>query len=204
MAVEQGHLRAKSYVGVQLYKQHTATTPLPQKVCNKMSKHATGKANINIVQSGTPLNNNDRHGALFELPSPSANGRSAVSATASQDETAITSFEVPPVVAAAAVPRDGSSADDVQTDVVSIFVVPTKGAVDEKISEKTVMIDAEHISGENLKKLKVQDPFLYYSIPAAVRNAAVRHTEVRVSLPNILRPIRIDKPYPYLPPPLCR
>jgi hypothetical protein len=143
-----------------------------------MSKHATGKANINIVQSGTPLNNNDRHGALFELPSPFANGRSAVSATASQDETAITSFEVPPVVAAAAVPRDGSSADDVQTDVVSIFVVPTKGAVGEKISEKTVMIDAEHISGENLKKLKVQDPFLYYSIPAAVRNAAVRHREV--------------------------
>ena len=152
-----------------------------------MSKHATGKANINIVQSGTPLNNNDRHGngsqeiapALFELPSPFANGRSAVSATASQDETTITSFEVPPVVAAAAVPRDGSSADDVQTDVVSIFVVPTKGAVDEKISEKTVMIDAEHISGENLKKLKVQDPFLYYSIPAAVRNAAVRCSSYR-------------------------
>lgn len=64
--------------------------------------------------------------------------------------------------------------------------------------EDRVMIDAEHISGEDLKKLKVQDPFLYYSIPAAVRNAAVRHTEVRVSLPNILRPIRIDKPYPYL------
>jgi len=110
-------------------------------------------------------------------------------------------------------PKGGSSADDVQTDVVSIFVVPTKGAVGEKISEKTVMIDAEHISGENLKKLKVQDPFLYYSIPAAVRTQLFViekltcrsfGTVVRVSLPNTLRPIRIDKPYPYLPPPLCR
>ena len=44
------------------------------------------------------------------MPSPFANGRSAASTTASQDETAITSFEVPPVAAAAAVPRDGSSA----------------------------------------------------------------------------------------------
>ncbi len=151
-------------------------------MCNKMSKkHATGEANINIVQSGTPLNVFAAAAALFELPSPFANGRSAASTTASsQDEKAITSFEVPPV-AAAAVPRDGSSADDVQTDVVSIFVVPTKGVIDEKISE-AVMIDTEHISVEALKKLKVQDPFLYYSIPAAVRNAAVRHREVDMSV----------------------
>ena len=151
-------------------------------MCNEMSK-PTGEANINIVQSGTPLNVFAAAAALFELPSPFANGRSAVSTTASQDETAITSLRDPPAAAAAAVvPRDASSAsaDDVQTendDVVSIFVFPTKGAVDEKISE-TVMIDTEHISGEALKRLKLQDPFLYYSILAAVRNAAVRHREV--------------------------
>ncbi len=69
--------------------------------------------------------------------------------------------------------------DDVQTDV-SIFVVPTKGVVDEKTSE-TVMIDTEHLSGEALKNLRKQDPFLYYSIPA-VRNAVVRHREVDMSV----------------------
>ena len=70
--------------------------------------------------------------------------------------------------------------DDVKTDV-SIFVVPTKGVVDDKTSE-TVMIDTEHLSSEEaLKKLKAQDPFLYYSIPA-VRNAVVRHREVDMSV----------------------
>ena len=70
--------------------------------------------------------------------------------------------------------------DDVQTDV-SIFVVPTKGVVDDEKTSETVMIDTEHLSGEALKKLRKQDPFLYYSIPA-VRNAVVRHREVDMSV----------------------
>ena len=71
--------------------------------------------------------------------------------------------------------------DDVQTDE-SIFVVPTKGVVDDEKTSETVMIDTEHLSSEEaLKKLKAQDPFLYYSIPA-VRNAVIRHREVDMSV----------------------
>lgn len=70
--------------------------------------------------------------------------------------------------------------DDVKTDV-SIFVVPTKGVVDDEKTSEKVMIDTEHLSSEDLKKLRKQDPFLYYSIPA-VRNAVVRHREVDMSV----------------------
>ena len=61
--------------------------------------------------------------------------------------------------------------------------VPTKSGSpptkieEEQVPERVMMIDTDELSEEDLKTLKKQDPFLYYSIPA-VRNAAVRNREV--------------------------
>ncbi len=53
---------------------------------------------------------------------------------------------------------------------VAAFSVPTKGSPS---TQKKKSIDTAHLSEDDLKALKKQDPFLYYSIPT-VRAAAVR------------------------------
>jgi hypothetical protein len=53
---------------------------------------------------------------------------------------------------------------------VAAFSVPTKGSPS---TQKKKSIDTADLSEDDLKTLKKQDPFLYYSIPT-VRNAAVR------------------------------
>jgi hypothetical protein len=61
-------------------------------------------------------------------------------------------------IAILAVPTKGSE----------VFTVPTKGPSE----PKKVILDIGSLTEEDLKTLKMQDPFLYYSIPS-VRRAAV-------------------------------
>ena len=57
-------------------------------------------------------------------------------------------------------------------DYVTTLTVPTKGAASTDEAPKRV-IDTRNLSEEDLKALRKQDPFLYYSIQSA-RNAALR------------------------------
>ena len=57
-------------------------------------------------------------------------------------------------------------------DYVTTFTVPTKGAASTDEAPKRV-IDIRNLSEEELKALRKQDSFLYYSIQIA-RNAALR------------------------------
>ena len=57
-------------------------------------------------------------------------------------------------------------------DFVTTLTVPTKGAASTDEAPKRV-IDTRNLSEEDLKALRKQDPFLYYSIQSA-RNAALR------------------------------
>ena len=51
-----------------------------------------------------------------------------------------------------------------------VFSVPTKGSKEaEESSQKKVIVDATHLNAQDLKTLKKQDPFLYYSLPSSVR-----------------------------------
>ena len=57
-------------------------------------------------------------------------------------------------------------------DFITTLTVPTKGAASTDEAPKRV-IDTRNLSEEDLKALRKQDPFLYYSIQSA-RNAALR------------------------------
>jgi len=59
------------------------------------------------------------------------------------------------------VPSNGS-------EVFPVFTIPTKGPSE----PKKVILNTSSLNEENLKSLKQEDPFLYYSIPS-VRRAAV-------------------------------
>ena len=61
------------------------------------------------------------------------------------------------------------------------FTVPTKGSdEEEKDPAKTKFIDTEHLNEDELKTLKKEDPFSYYSIPT-VRAATVRRGSIDMS-----------------------
>ena len=60
-------------------------------------------------------------------------------------------------------------------DFIGVFSVPTKGskAKDaEESSQKQKIVDTRHLNAQDLKTLKKQDPFLYYSLPSSVRRNA--------------------------------
>ena len=59
-------------------------------------------------------------------------------------------------------------------DFITTLTVPTKGAASTDEAPKRV-IDTRNLSEEDLKALRKQDPFLYYSIQSA-RNAALRRS----------------------------
>ncbi len=59
-------------------------------------------------------------------------------------------------------------------ECVTTFIVPTKGAESTDGAPETKrIIDTTNLSEEDLQALKIQDPFLYYSIPT-VRNTVLR------------------------------
>jgi len=60
------------------------------------------------------------------------------------------------------------------------FTVPTKGSEEEEDPAKTKFIDTEHLNEDELKTLKKEDPFSYYSIPT-VRAATVRRGSIDMS-----------------------
>ena len=63
-------------------------------------------------------------------------------------------------------------------DVLDIYTVPTKGPSDEEEEPaQKKIIDTKFLSEDDLKALKKQDPFHYYSIPT-VRAATVRRGSI--------------------------
>jgi hypothetical protein len=63
-------------------------------------------------------------------------------------------------------------------DVLEIYIVPTKGPSDEEEEPAPKkIIDTKYLSEDDLKTLKKQDPFLYYSIPT-IRAATVRRGSI--------------------------
>eukprot|EP00984_Skeletonema_dohrnii_P036334 scaffold37202_cov150-Skeletonema_dohrnii-CCMP3373.AAC.1 len=56
-----------------------------------------------------------------------------------------------------------TAAAAINADYVTTFTVPTKGATSTDEAPKRV-IDTRNLSEEDLKALRKQDPFLYYSI----------------------------------------
>ena len=61
-----------------------------------------------------------------------------------------------------------------------VFSVPTKGSkeAEESSEQKKVIVDTIHLSAQDLKTLKKQDPFLYYSLPSSVRRNAGRNSDM--------------------------
>jgi hypothetical protein len=58
-------------------------------------------------------------------------------------------------------------------DFIGMFSVPTKGSKEaEESSQKQKIVDTRHLNAQDLKTLKKQDPFLYYSLPSSVRRNA--------------------------------
>ena len=58
-------------------------------------------------------------------------------------------------------------------DFIGVFSVPTKGSKEAEVSSQTQkIVDTRHLNAQNLKTLKKQDPFLYYSLPSSVRRNA--------------------------------
>jgi hypothetical protein len=56
--------------------------------------------------------------------------------------------------------------------LIGVFSVPTKGSKEaEESSQKKVIVDTRHLNAQDLKTLKKQDPFLYYSLPSSVRRS---------------------------------
>ena len=69
------------------------------------------------------------------------------------------------------------------TTTDKMFTVTTKGSMATWMTEDSVqkkVIDTRSLKGEDLKTLKKQDPFLYFSIPA-VRTAALLNRDVDMS-----------------------
>eukprot|EP00986_Skeletonema_menzelii_P007328 scaffold2854_cov140-Skeletonema_menzelii.AAC.4 len=58
---------------------------------------------------------------------------------------------------------------------MNTFTVPTKG--EPTVQKKKVIIDTRKLTKDDLKRLKKQDPFLYFSIPT-VRTAALLNRDV--------------------------
>lgn len=54
-------------------------------------------------------------------------------------------------------------------DLVAIYTVPTKMPSDQQGEIPKKVIDARYLNDEDLIKLKLEDPFLYYSLPKSVR-----------------------------------
>jgi len=65
-------------------------------------------------------------------------------------------------------------------DLIGVFSVPTKGSkeAEESSEQKKVIVDTKHLSAQDLKTLKKQDPFLYYSLPSSVRRNAGRNSDM--------------------------
>ena len=64
-------------------------------------------------------------------------------------------------------------------DLIGVFSVPTKGSKEaEESSQKKVIVDTKHLNAQDIKTLKKQDPFLYYSLPSSVRRNAGRNTDM--------------------------
>ncbi|KAL7429265.1 hypothetical protein ACHAXM_001613 [Skeletonema potamos] len=74
-------------------------------------------------------------------------------------------------------------------------MIPTKLAAPNDEDPKRV-VDVSDLSEEDLKTLKKQDPFLYYSIPRALRNSAVDLTNL--SSQNFAQIRRASCPSPSL------
>jgi len=53
-----------------------------------------------------------------------------------------------------------------------VFSVPTKGSKEAEESSQKKEIDTRYLNAQDLKTLKKQDPFLYYSLPSSVRRNA--------------------------------
>ena len=65
-------------------------------------------------------------------------------------------------------------------DLIGVFSVPTKGSkeAEESSEQKKVIVDTKHLNAQDLKTLKKQDPFLYYSLPSSVRRNAGRNSDM--------------------------
>jgi len=57
-------------------------------------------------------------------------------------------------------------------DLIGVFSVPTKGSEEAEESSQKVIVDTKHLNAQDLKTLKKQDPFLYYSLPSSLRRNA--------------------------------
>ena len=64
--------------------------------------------------------------------------------------------------------------------LIGVFSVPTKGSkeAEESSEQKKVIVDTRYLSAQDLKTLKKQDPFLYYSLPSSVRRNAGRNSDM--------------------------
>ena len=56
--------------------------------------------------------------------------------------------------------------------LIGVFPVPTKGSKEAEESSQKKEIDTRYLNAQDLKTLKKQDPFLYYSLPSSVRRNA--------------------------------
>jgi len=56
--------------------------------------------------------------------------------------------------------------------LIGVFSVPTKGSKEAEESSQKKEIDTRYLNAQDLKTLKKQDPFLYYSLPSSVRRNA--------------------------------
>ena len=64
-------------------------------------------------------------------------------------------------------------------DLIGVFTVPTKGSKEaEESSQKKVIVDTKHLNAQDLKTLKKQDPFLYYSLPSSLRRNAGKNNDM--------------------------
>ena len=52
---------------------------------------------------------------------------------------------------------------------IGVFSVPTKGSKEAEEPSQKIIVDTKHLTAQDLKTLKKQDPFLYYSLPSSVR-----------------------------------
>ena len=62
--------------------------------------------------------------------------------------------------------------------LIGVFSVPTKGSKEAEESSQKKEIDTRYLNAQDLKTLKKQDPFLYYSLPSSVRRNAGRNKDM--------------------------